>query len=1146
MKASETRSSAVDGLRRHANELTQKATGSSAQAVAAVMPGVLTSSHYIPLRLESDGGANQHYLTWDSDGAMTKVSPNVLFLVYLAATPAFAQSSTLVSETTLSLPAYDEGPANPNPPFDEYATTRFNYPYPLRDNLTEHRSLRTFRAVTLENEYLKCSVLPDVGGHVYTCSDKINGVPMFYQNPTIKEAAIGMRGGWAAFGLEFNFPVSHSWTTVSPVDFAYGTNPDRSASVTVSNIDRVYGMEWTVRLTLRPGSTVLEQAVTLANRSDVRHRFYWWSNAGVQVWDDSKITYPMRFTASHGFVDVDRWPIDVTGRDLSVVKNHDAGPVSRFVHASREPFMGVWNPKTNAGVVHFANYADLPAKKIWSWGSDADGLDWRRALSDNNSQYVEVQGGLFRNQETYAFLEPRESLHFEEFWMPTRGLGGLSRANPAGAVNLARSGGTVKAALNVNQKLSKATIRLLEGSTVLRSVVENLSPERTWALKLEQLRTDKPLTFELRDHTGQLLMRQTEGQYDWTPESEVKVGLQPVTLMPPAEKRTEDDWLQLGRVDELNGRLLVAMEDYRTGRVAFPQSQSLTFAAGRLAVCLLHYNEAKSLLTVVQAADTPNPEAAYYLGLAYDGLGDTEHARAAYEIAARLPPGQAAASVRLAEMDARAGDLSRAETRLTIALSEAPEDLRSAEELTAVQQARGEKARATALVTTWQKLYPTSSFLAEVLGKPKVKHLAAEADRVLRVAAEWIRLGDYTAALAVLSRDYPTLSPSDMEPGAVAPQNSPLVGYYRAFCLYKLGRSSAEMQRTASRESVRYAFPSGAETYAVLQWAVAQKQDDATAHFLLGTLEFSVGLTKQGQAQWEQARLLGGGMPGLAADIGSAYLHLDHDGERALAAFQLGLAVDETNGALYVGIDQASSLLGHSPQEFVDAVHRFPDQNNMPSELLFELALHQAEAGNFVEAEAVFKDRFFAREEGGTNVRQVWLEVKTEKLEALARSGRCQEAMQELASLGVPQAGMRFTQDGLEPILESTQYRYRLGAMQLTCKQVPATTMLEDATSSSSVSNAAWSDKAARLLPGYDLEKARPALLAALAQASLSSRSSSAFWTYTAGALQQQLGNKVASRALLQQVFLLPDQMMAYHLARQALRAHGSDEHALP
>ena len=36
--------------------------------------------------------------------------------------------------------------------------------------------------------------------------------------------------------------------------------------------------------------------------------------------------------------------------------------------------MGVWNPHTNTGTVHFAEYEELPAKKIWSWGVDADGL----------------------------------------------------------------------------------------------------------------------------------------------------------------------------------------------------------------------------------------------------------------------------------------------------------------------------------------------------------------------------------------------------------------------------------------------------------------------------------------------------------------------------------------------------------------------------------------------------------------------------------------------------------------------------------------------------------------------------------------------------------------------------------------------------
>ena len=206
-----------------------------------------------------------------------------------------------VWQDTVVIPSYEEGLPDPNPPFDLFRSSRFSYPYTLRDHLTDRRVDKVWRAVWLENEYLKCLVLPDLGGHLYSCTDKRNGQQLFYANPSIKFAGIAYRGAWAALGIEFNFPVSHNWMTVSPVDFATTTGPDGSASAWVGNIDRPYGMQWRVELTLRPGRAVLEQHTTLYNRADVRHRFYWWTNAGVEVWDDTKILYPMEYLESTVF-----------------------------------------------------------------------------------------------------------------------------------------------------------------------------------------------------------------------------------------------------------------------------------------------------------------------------------------------------------------------------------------------------------------------------------------------------------------------------------------------------------------------------------------------------------------------------------------------------------------------------------------------------------------------------------------------------------------------------------------------------------------------------------------------------------------------------------------------------------------------------
>src|ERR1700722_14959011 len=72
---------------------------------------------------------------------------------------------------TLTLPAYEEGPPDPNPPFDTYATTEFNYPYTMRTSLSGTKKAHVWRALFLENKYLKCTILPDVGGHLYTCVD---------------------------------------------------------------------------------------------------------------------------------------------------------------------------------------------------------------------------------------------------------------------------------------------------------------------------------------------------------------------------------------------------------------------------------------------------------------------------------------------------------------------------------------------------------------------------------------------------------------------------------------------------------------------------------------------------------------------------------------------------------------------------------------------------------------------------------------------------------------------------------------------------------------------------------------------------------------------------------------------------------------
>lgn len=969
---------------------------------------------------------------------MVGVLPGLLALDAVA--PASGQQPVRVWQDSLVLPTYAEGLPDPDPPFDAFVTNgRWNYPYTLRNALTDRRGDHAWRALLLENEYLRCTVLPDLGGHLYSCTDKRNGAEMFYANPSIKLTQIAYRGAWAALGIEFNFPVSHNWMTTSPVDFATSRGEDGSASIHVGNIDRPYGTQWAVTLTLRPGRAVLEQHTTLYNRSDVRNRFYWWTNAAVRVWDDSRILYPMRYTASHGFRDIDTWPVDGTGNDLSVVGNHRYGPVSRFSHGSREPYMAVWHPRTRAGIVHYSSPADLPAKKIWSWGSNPDGIDWRRALSDDSSAYVEIQAGIFRNQETYGFLEPRETIRFSEYWLPVRDLGGVARANPDAILALTPDTATdsTAMALEVTRRLPGARLLVRRNASLLDARRLDLDPDSVFRLRADGAACC--VTVVLRDSTDALVLTHTDGEYDFTPDSLIRTGPVRAPAPLPVADRSDGDWAATGEEQERQGDRLGALETYRAGLGRFPGSEALSKDAGRLLVILKRFDEAVAPLGAVLDRVGNDREASYYLGLALLQTGDTAEARFELEKAQSYGTYRAAARYSLAALAARHGDFDRALTLLDTALVEAPFDTRAAALRVALLRADGRTRTALARLDALRRLDPAGSmprYEGVRLGRADPAlwtHLSGDPERILEVAVEYIRAGLWLDALDLLSREYPEGDGVVREPGMPAPGRYPLIAYYRGFAREALGQDGGDDFDAASRMPGTYVFPNRPETFAVLEAALRHDPGDAPAHALLGSLRMSADAVDTAVAEWREALRLDPTMPVLHRNIGYALLRERGDAVAAIATFAQGMRVDADNVDLYFGMDEALRALDRSASERADALMRFPDPAAMPSTMVYLLARTLAEADRFDDADALFVNRFFPRREGGTNPRQVWLEVRLARAMWLADLGRCDEARTVVDGLDRPLRGVSFIDDGLRALLDTAQFRAAVGAVRTSC-----------------------------------------------------------------------------------------------------------------
>jgi hypothetical protein len=272
--------------------------------------------------------------------------------------------------------------------------------------------------------------------------------------------------------------------------------------------------------------------------------------------------------------------------------------------------------------------------------------------------------------------------------------------------------------------------------------------------------------------------------------------------------------------------------------------------------------------------------------------------------------------------------------------------------------------------------------------------------------------------------------------------------------------------------------------------------------------------------------------------MGLALLREARDFDGAFAAFNDGIKDDPGNIVNYSGAVVTMTLLGRSAQDRVWELERYPDPNQMPNLLVYELALNRVEAGQYDGAVDLFHDRFFSREEGGTNVRQVWVEVRLLQAVGLARAGKCQPALKIGDTLGAPVAGLSFTFDGLSSFVETPRTRYWLGDLYASCAQPEkAATKFAQASEGRGTNDLLWAWAAAKKAPqSLDLDsKVRLSTAAAEAETRAQQTGHQSFWHYTAGILWIAAGHPDRGNQQLREAFLAPDDGFSHHLARLAM-----------
>jgi len=337
-----------------------------------------------------------------------------------------------------------------------------------------------YPAVYVENEYLRCCVLPTVGGRLYEVYNKASKSQLFFVNPYLDAHANNYEGGhpWNLGGVEVNFPYFHHGNTYNDRwSWAKVERPDGSAGVALGFTSRPTMQRAAFRVLLRPG----------AARVDLEYRFenlnpYSW---GLAAWIDTmhpktmetEFILPSPWVAQHGHnasrTDLKPWPVR-DGIDLSWQKNlvgpHD---LSEFAFMPRKGFHGCYDHAADRGAVRIFDPKTLPAAKLWTQALPVS--------PERYYQHFEIWTATSAVMEDPGWQPALSACAAADAWFQAWGIGGYVAANADAALNLARRpDGAILAGVCGARRIPGCVAVVRSGQETLLREPFDLDPARPW------------------------------------------------------------------------------------------------------------------------------------------------------------------------------------------------------------------------------------------------------------------------------------------------------------------------------------------------------------------------------------------------------------------------------------------------------------------------------------------------------------------------------------------------------------------------------------------------------------------------------------------------------------------------------------------
>jgi len=929
-----------------------------------------------------------------------------------------AASAVKVWEEPLTLPTYRLEEAEKDPMFythESYQGAQKKiYPYPFQDRVTNIREQKTYKALYLENDYIRLSILPELGGRLFSALDKTDNYEIFYHQHVIKPALIGMLGAWISGGIEWCVFHHHRNTTFMPVDYTLAENPDGSKTIWFGETERRQRMKWLIGVSLYPDKSYIQVTVKVFNRTAVPHSMLYWANVAVHANDDYQVIFPpsVQVATYHSKNDFSHWPIsnevyrgtDYKGVDLSWWKNHPE-PISFFAWNLQEDFSGGYDHGQHAGVVHVGNHNIICGAKLWEWSPGPRGRMWDKILTDNDGPYAELMVGAFSdNQPDYSWIKPYETKTFTQYWYPVRDIGGFKNANTNGAVNLElKADGSASVGFCATSEYSNAKAILTAGGRVVLEQTIDIGPDKPFTKQVKV-----PSGTKATDLEASLVSSSNEVLISYQPvEIEYNPDLPPVVKAPPAPEdigTIEELYLTGLRLEQIHNPRVDPNDYYAEALKRDPGDSRTNTIVGINCNKRAMFKQAEQhLRKAIEriSADYTRPgntEAYYHLGLALRAQKKFDEA---YDVLYRATWDYAfhsAAYYQLAELSCRKGDFAAALEQISDSLATNALNTKAQNVKAAILRKLGrfEDAKYIALhnltvdpldFLAANELYlilrssNSSGKAKQVLADLETK-MRGEAQSYLELACDYGDCGLWDEAIEVLMRP--------VKKKAAFAGTYPMVHYYLGYYYLQKGDKfeASKYFSSAARMPSDYCFPFRAES------AISNNPSDARAYYYLGDLLYDLQ-PQQAIRCWEKSRDLDDSFAIVHRNLGWAYNRSEGNIQKAMASYEKAVACNPADARLYAELDELYETGNISPSKRLALLERNHETVVKRNDSFLREIMVLVPAGRYDEAIDFLANNQFHVREGGGEIRDVYVDAHLLRGLQRLKQGKAEQALED-------------------------------------------------------------------------------------------------------------------------------------------------------